>query len=363
MSVRPVVGCMSGTSLDGLDAALVDITARGLAMTARLRRHVSRPLGSLADGLRALAAQQPRSAGEIARLVQEFELLHLDAVRTVCADTHPGLVAVHGQTVFHAPPVSWQLLSVSRLARELGAPVVYNLRAADLATGGQGAPITPLADYIFFQSETEARAVLNLGGFCNFTLLPRGPRGDDAGALAAIGGGDICACNQLLDALARELLGTPFDADGARALCGASRPRAHAALAARLRDQAAGGRSLGTGDELGEWIDAWRGQATPEDLLRTACNAIAAVACERIGPVERLIVAGGGAHNGAMLAALRSRGVPVSLSDEFGVPIQAREAAAMAVLGALCQDGVPITLPQITGCAVPAPRAGCWAYP
>ncbi len=354
---------MAGTSIDGLDAALVEISGVGLALKARVRRQASRPLGPLAEGLRALAAQQPRRAGEIAHLAGEFEQLHLDVARELCAGERPNLVVVHGQTVYHQPPVSWQLLSVSRLARGLGVPVVHDLRAADLATGGQGAPITPLADYVFFQSAAETRAVLNLGGFCNFTRLPRGPRGGAAVELAAISGGDICACNQLLDALARRLLGTPFDINGARAVRGQVHPRAHAALAAVLRAQAASGRALGTGDELGEWVTVWRGSVAPDDLLRTACEVIALVVCERIGAVERLIVAGGGVRNGALLAALRAQGPSVSLSDEFGVPAQAREAAAMAVLGALCQDGVPITLPQITGCTVPAPRAGCWVYP
>ncbi len=363
MSTRLVAGCMSGTSLDGLDAALVEISGAGLAMTGRVRRHLSRSLEPLAGRLRALAAQTPFTAGEIARLLDDFERLHLAVLRELCAGERVALVAVHGQTVYHAPPLSWQLMSVTRLARGLGVPVVYDLRAADRAAGGQGAPITPLADYVFFQHADETRVVLNLGGFCNFTRLPHGVRDGAAGLLAAIEGGDICVCNQLLDALARELLGAPFDVDGVRALRGTVHAGAGAALAAALGGQAAGGRSLGTGDELGEWVATWRGRAAPDDLLRTACDAIAAVAFEQIGTAECLIVAGGGVRNGALLAALRTHGSPVSLSDEFGVPVQAREAAAMAVLGALCADGVPITLPQITGCTAPAPRAGCWVYP
>jgi 1,6-anhydro-N-acetylmuramate kinase len=355
---------MAGTSVDGLDAALVEISGHGLGLTARLRGMRSRPLGPLGDSLRALAEQQPMSAGQIAALGHKFERLHLELLHELCAGQRVELVAVHGQTVFHAPPVSWQLISAANLARVLGVPIVFDLRAADLAAGGQGAPITPLADYLFFRATQETRVVLNLGGFCNYTWLPRGGEGPDPATLSQIRGGDICVCNQLLDALARRLFGEPFDLDGQHARAGRVHAEARAALLATLHAQSAAGRSLGTGDEQVGWLAAWMNRARGEDLARTACDAIATTVAEKVGAPGRVIVAGGGARNHVLLQALAERAAaPVALSDEFGVPVQIREAAAMAVLGALCQDGVPITLPQITGCTPPAPRAGCWVYP
>jgi anhydro-N-acetylmuramic acid kinase len=305
----------------------------------------------------------------VAGLSREFALLHIEALRELVGGGRVDLVAVHGQTVFHAPPVSWQLLCAAPIAQALGAPVVFDLRAADLAAGGQGAPITPLADYVFFRDARETRGVLNLGGFCNYTWLPRGAGSSaDAGemgaveGLAAIRGGDICACNQLLDALARTLLSAAWDEGGRRALAGRVQPQMRDELLELLRGQAAASRSLGTGDELRGWIERRRDDVAAQDVLRCACDAIAAVAAERIGGVDRLIVAGGGVRNGALRAALSQRAA-VSISDDLGVPAQGREAAAMAVLGALCQDRVPITLPQITGCREPAPVAGVWVYP
>jgi 1,6-anhydro-N-acetylmuramate kinase len=364
VATRLVVGCMTGTSVDGIDAALVEIVGTGLAMTATPRRLLSRPLGPLGEGLRALAGQQPLSAGQIAGLGHEFERLHLGLLHELCAGQPVALIAVHGQTVFHAPPVSWQLMSVAKLARGLSVPIVFDLRAADLAAGGQGAPITPLADHVFFRAAHETRVVLNLGGFCNYTWLPRGGELQDPASLGQIRGGDICVCNQLLDALARKLFGVPFDAGGKHALAGQTHPEARAALLTTLRAQAAGGRSLGTGDEhVGAFAD-WAERVRADDLVRTACETVATAVAERVGGADRMIVAGGGALNQALVRALSTQtAAPVALSDEFGVPAQAREAAAMAVLGALCQDGVPITLPQITGCATPAPQAGCWVYP
>jgi 1,6-anhydro-N-acetylmuramate kinase len=353
---RYVAGCMTGTSLDGLDAALVAINGEGLEMRVEVVKDTSRPLGALAAPLRALAEQQPMSAGDICRLAADFTALHVDALTELKKGEQIDLVAVHGQTVFHAPPLSWQLFDPSPIADLFKAPVVFNLRAADLAAGGQGAPITPLADYVLFRHQRERRTVVNLGGYCNLTRLPVHDQP------SAIGGGDICACNQILDGVARAALDMPYDRDGRVAMGGEPKQRPSAALAARLEAQAKEGRSLGTGDELREWIDGHQ-VLGPADLARSACAAIAQVIVKHAQPADRLILAGGGTRNKALVAELRSRaGVPVQLSDELGIAATLREAVAMAVLGALCQDRVPITLKQITG-VDRAPIAGHWVLP
>ncbi len=353
---RLVLGCMTGTSIDGLDVALVCIRGNGLTMRVELRDQCSRELGTLASRLRSLAGQQPCTAGDIAAMGRDLALIHLDACRELTKGQHIDLVCVHGQTVFHAPPLSWQLFSPAVLAHGLHAPVVSDLRAADLAAGGQGAPITPLADWILLRHAVETRAVINLGGFVNLTRLPAD------GGVDRVSGGDVCACNQVLDAVARTVLDRPFDENGAAALEGRASPRAVADLGRRLGMQAKAGRSLGTGDELASWLERFRDLA-PEDLARSACAAIAAVVAKAAAPANRLILAGGGTRNRALVAELTARaGVPVQISDELGVPATLREAMAFAVLGALCQDGVPITLPAITG-VDRAPVAGCWTWP
>ena len=172
-SVELIAGCMTGTSLDGLDAALVRVSGTDLSMRAEVVRAISRPLGRLARPLRRLAEQHPMTAGEVAVLSRDFALLHVKTLRELLGRERPALVSVHGQTVFHAPPVSWQLMNPAPIVEALDVPVVFDLRAADLARGGEGAPITPLADFVFFRSETRTRMVVNLGGFCNVTLLPR----------------------------------------------------------------------------------------------------------------------------------------------------------------------------------------------
>lgn len=364
-SRRLIAGCMTGTSIDSLDAALVQIEGAGLGMRARVLRGLSRPLGPLASRLRALADQHPMTAGEIASLSREFSLLHADAIRELAASDPLDLACIHGQTIFHAPPVSWQLLTPAPIARALNAPVVFDLRAADLAAGGQGAPITPLADWILFDTEFQTRTVVNLGGFCNITLLPGVPAfagpGGPAFAVERISGRDVCACNQLLDAIARRRLNSPYDESGKTASAGTVRDGPFSAFRELLIEQSRTGRSLGTGDELGTCIDRFA-EIAATDLARSAAEAIASVICDHA--MGTLILAGGGARNAALAAAIRALShAPVTTTDTFGIPIEFREAACFAILGALCQDRVPITLPQVTGVAHPAPISGAWVYP
>jgi anhydro-N-acetylmuramic acid kinase len=352
---RHVVGCMTGTSLDGLDAALVAIDGEGLAMRARLVRGLSRPLGPLGSALRRIAEQQPLTAREIAATTREFALFHAAVTKDLLNGVACDLIAVHGQTVMHAPPLSWQLFQPAPLAQALGVAVIHDLRAADLARGGQGAPITPLADWILFRHPAQARVVVNLGGFCNITILPAGSTPD------AIAGRDICACNHVLDHLARRAFARAFDADGERALAGRPDATLIHRMAETLASQSRGNRSLGTGDELGALIDEALRQHSGEDVARAACAALARIIREAGGD-GTYVLAGGGVRNRALHAEFAAAGATLT-SDELGVPAEYREAIAMAVLGALSRDRIPITLPHVTGVAAPAPLAGCWTFP
>lgn len=359
---RLVVGCMSGTSLDGLDAALVEISGTGLSMKARLLHTASRPLGTLLPVLRRLADQHAMTAGEISRAMTEFALLHIATIREACGTRTPDLICSHGQTIFHAPPHSWQMLQPAPLARVFGCPVVFDLRAADIAAGGQGAPITPLADLVLFGNADSTRAVVNLGGFCNITLLPAA-QGDADVLRTQIMARDVCACNHVLDLIARERLGVPFDEHGTHAgQALVVHDEALDALRELLHRQSNSGRSLGTGDELFSWLAGFT-HVDGKVLARSACLAIAERVVEACSRTHGLILAGGGARNATLVHFIRQgstdRRQTVHLSDEVGIDVSAREATCFAVLGALCQDGVPITLTQVTGVANP-PVAGCF---
>jgi len=349
---RMFIGCMTGTSLDGLDAALVEIEGRGVeGMSARVVRGVSLPLGEWQGPLRELADQAPMSAGRIAEVCRGLSLLHTEAIAAVREGASVEAACVHGQTVFHAPPVSWQLINAPLIAHTAGVSVVADLRAADIAVAGQGAPLTPLSDYVMFRDRErrESRMVVNLGGFANATVLGAG-----AGERGFVGR-DLCACNQLLDLVARRTLGVPFDADGGAALSAEPDDDALDDLLGVLRTQGAAGRSLGTGDEASAWIGRhWKGGAgaTGPALAAAACEAIGQVIGDaaRKGEVERVIVAGGGVRNRALMKAVAGcASCRVEESGVHGVPVELREAAGWAVLGALAWDGEVLPLRHITG--------------
>jgi anhydro-N-acetylmuramic acid kinase len=357
-AARLVVGCMTGTSLDAADAALVEIRGRGLDLAAHVLATSSRPLGDLANPLRRLAEQEATTAAEIADTTRRFALLHAELVRDAAGGRGPiDLIAVHGQTVFHRPPLSWQLFSAPILAHASDTPVVTDLRAADLAAGGRGAPITPLSDWLMFRGP-EPTAVINLGGFCNVTLLPAA-NGDPS----AVRGLDVCACNHLLDTVARRCLGLPFDRGGAAALSAEPDDEALDDLFGLLTAQGASGRSLGTGDEAMSWVGRHRVRVQGPALAATACEAIAQTLAPLLIDSPRALVAGGGAQNAALVRAISSAcSARVQTTQAAGVPVDARESAAMAILGTLCADAVPITLSQVTGVITP-PVSGVWAFP
>lgn len=357
---------MTGTSLDGLDVALVEVAGAGLTMRAKFVRGWSVGLGRLAGPLRTLAEQRPMAAGDIASLANEFSRLHVRAIRTLLVRSRPqraaqprcDLICVHGQTVFHAPPLSWQVMQPAPIAQAFGVPVVFDLRQADLAAGGEGAPITPIADWVLFREAGPRLAVVNLGGFANLTRWAKP-------VPEAISGQDLSACNHVLDAVSRRVLGTAYDKNGAKALGGVADNAATRNLMQRLRSQSKRGRSLGTGDEIGEWVAKFGGRVSRNDLAASACEAIGQlIGGELLG--DRLaLFAGGGTRNRALMAAIR-RACPstrVELTTSFGVPSEYREAACFAVLGALCEDRVPITLPAVTRVAGRVPVAGAIVRP
>lgn len=359
---------MTGTSIDGLDCALVAIEGDGPAMRARVVEFAERPLGALREGLRRMADQGAMTAGDVARLALAFGELHAEAVADLLKGRRADLVAVHGQTVFHAPPASWQLINPWPIAARVGLPVVFDLRGADLAAGGQGAPITPIADWVLFRDATP-RAIVNLGGFCNITLLP--PTSGEAAPESAktrmmeqverIRGFDVCACNHVLDLVARRALGRAFDEDGAAAMRGTPHADAANDLRDRLARQATSGRSLGTGDEAAAWVEAWQPRLKGDDLAATATEGVARAIAARLPADAEIVVAGGGARNRALLRRLGTAAArSLRATDELGIPTQAREAACIAVLGALAQDRVPLTLRGATTRGERCAAAGAW---
>ena len=349
---RMVVGCMSGTSADGIDAAAVRIAGRGLDATHETVAFGSVPYGAHADPVRALQRGSAMTAGEIASLSRDLGLLHAELIRGMVPQAgQPDLIVLHGQTIHHAPPVSWQLASPAVVAAALDCDVISDLRAADLAEGGQGAPITPLADWLLMRDRSAAprtRVIVNLGGFCNATVLPAGAPPESSA------GFDVCLCNQLLDHACLSRTGQAFDAEGARALRGTADAGISARIAGQLVSQHAEGRSLGSAHERLSLADLVAGLA-PDDALASVAEAVAQAIAQVVGAhsAKEWFAAGGGTRNAALMRALgrhaAAHGAALGMTDSIGVAAQAREAVAMAALGAAASDGAAITLDGVTG--------------
>ncbi len=384
---RIVVGCMTGTSLDGLDAALVRIVGTGLDMTAEYLGWVSHPMDpGLRDTLMHLASGGAAEPLTYLRAARGMGELYADGVQHLLDETdgpRPAFVVAHGQTIWHAPrdprqddagstipgggPKSWQLFDPWPVVRRHGVPVCYDLRQADLIAGGEGAPLTPLADWVMYRGRADL--IANLGGVFNCTYWSLGTEP----GVGAVEGGDICLCNLLLDGLAQRLIDRPYDKDGAVASSGMFDESLWRDLSGRLEVVSPGGGSLGRENLQSGVID----RIVTDHQDRTAAdilfNAIAFVG-QTIGEVfegtaaQRLVLAGGGAKNKTLVKYIRDVIEPdsfcesVFLSDDLGIPCEAREAMGFAVLGALSQDGVPCSLPQVTGAKDPG-VAGVWAGP
>ncbi len=380
---------MTGTSLDGLDVALVEIQGSGLDISACFKGLVSRPLGDLGPVLLELSRGAAATPIQNMRAARELGLLHAGAVADLCAATLPAgatldLVVAHGQTIWHEPGdpsaanggagrVSWQLLDPWPIVRQLAVPVLHDLRQADLIAGGQGAPITPLADWVMYRQPGQHRFVVNLGGICNYTELPAGCRPQQ------IQGGDYGPCNLLIDGLVQKCFpGRRYDRDGEIAASG--RPNDFVDRVLRTqetflltvekfdRQRATLGREDITDDFIELLVRQAAGDLAPNDLIASAVEWVArrVAACVSGAPCPaEVLIAGGGTHNPYLVDRIRASLKSTDrllLSDEAGVPSQGREAAAMAVLGALCQDRIAITLPQITGADRPG-TAGLWSFP
>lgn len=355
---------MTGTSLDALDAALVQIDGEGLELAAKLIRVVQQPLGELAASLGKLAAGQSVEPTAYLTAARQLGELHAKAVTDLQADAPDvDFVVAHGQTIWHAPQkgVSWQLFDPWPIVQQCQLPVCHDLRQADLVAGGQGAPITPISDWVMYRA-THPRRIVNLGGICNVTdlLADSTP--------AEVTGEDIGPCNLLIDGLVQLLFtGQTFDADGRIAATGTINSDMYEAVSAAPFFTRPRPRTTGREDFSTQWVASlmaqWDGK--PADAIASAVDAVArliADTCPTANNLE-LILAGGGSKNPFLVERIRyhlNDRATVGLSDDVGIPVDAREAMAMAILGTLSADSVPITLSQVTGAKNPG-VAGVWA--
>jgi len=356
-----VVGLSSGTSFDAVDAAVCEIDLDAGELQLRPVRWMGHPMpDELRARLAAALPPHPTSMEEVCRLDCDLgQLFAAAAVEVVseCRLEPPDLVACHGQTVFHLVErgqarASLQLGAPAWIAAATGLPVVSDFRSADIAAGGQGAPLAALLDSWLLADLPRPWGALNLGGIANMTI------GAADGSILAY---DLGPANALLDAAMGEATGgrERMDRDGALARRGRCEP----GLLRRLLDdpyyQADPPKSTGKERYNASYLRArapWPPGPLP-DVLATLIELTAelvAGACARFG-LREVVVSGGGVRNPALMERIELVSVPTRYrrSDELGIPAEAKEACLFALLGFLTVQGLPGNLPEATGARQP----------
>jgi anhydro-N-acetylmuramic acid kinase len=356
-----VAGLMSGTSMDGLDVAVAELTWAGDTVELRPVGHRTVPWPpELQQRLRGLLPPARGSTAELAQLDALVGQASGAAAAAVLAELAPGggdLVCSHGQTVFHwvqdgRARGTLQLGQPAWIVEATGLPVVSDVRARDVAAGGQGAPLACTLDVLWLAGPGGPRAALNLGGIANVTIVR------DGAALASF---DTGPGNCLLDAAAIQLTGGELDhdRDGRLAAAGEVRPEALRRLLEDPYYAVPPPRSTGREHFHRDYVAERLGDDAPtgSDLLATLIELTATTVAQALapfGPTE-VVASGGGVRNPALLDALRRRlaPAPVTTTADHGIDPAAKEAYLMALLGFLTWHGVPGVPPGVTGAAAP----------
>jgi anhydro-N-acetylmuramic acid kinase len=375
-----VLGMMSGTSADGIDVALARISGAPPKLSVKLEghHHVAFPAPVRKAVLR-LANGGPTTAAEISQLNfllgEEFARAAISACKSWRVPLRRvSLIGSHGQTIYHQGAASsflndrrlsstLQIGEPSLIAERTGVTTIADFRPADMAAGGQGAPLVPFVDYLLYRRPSRARVALNIGGIANVTVIPARAKPKDVFAF------DTGPGNMIVDALVEQFTRgrSHYDKDSQMALRGHLLPKLLTELMddpylQRQPPKTAGREQFG--QSFAQKIISWanKRRAKPEDVVRTAtiftslsiANAVQKFILPRT-PVDEVIVSGGGAHNSLMMVYLDAiLGLPVIFSSELGVKPEAKEALAFAVLAYESYHRRANNLPSATGANHPA---------
>jgi anhydro-N-acetylmuramic acid kinase len=375
-----VLGLMSGTSADGIDVALARISGAPPQLNAKLLGHTSSKFpAALRKEILRVAEQRPITAGELSQLNFRLGEIFAEAARTACrkfrvSPKRIALIGSHGQTIFHQgkPALYLGRLTASTLqigepsiiAARTGITTVGDFRPADIALGGQGAPLVPYADYLLYRHEKLGRVSLNLGGIANITVIPASAKPDQILAF------DTGPANMLIDALVSHFTRgrQRFDKGARIAQTGRSIP---ALLDELMRDpylklappKSTGREYYGHGYLRKVLALGKKHRSKPADLIRAATIFTALSVVDALNrfvlpkiKTHQLIVSGGGAKNPLILAQLSAAlgNIEITPSSRLGVPEDAKEAFAFALLAYETFHNRPGSLPSATGAHGPA---------
>jgi anhydro-N-acetylmuramic acid kinase len=380
-----VAGIMSGTSADGINVALIRVMWRGrprprasssenLSFKFLAQAEYSYPKQVRRAVLDAMNATTI-SVAQLARLNFLLAELYAEAVLTTQRRFRQKveLIGCHGQTLYHQGDpavflgrklsVTWQTGEGAVVAARVGVPVVSDFRPADMAVGGKGAPLVPFLDYLLYRSQRVGRIVQNIGGIANLTAIPAVALADEVTAF------DTGPGNMVIDAVADRLFGKPYDRDGRIAASGAVLDQVVSNI---LRAPFFLGKAPKTAgrEEFGrEFVRKFMkqcGRARKQDVVATATALTARSIADALRrsvlrgktKFNEYVVSGGGANNPTLLALLANElqplGLKIRLSDEFGLPSEAKEAAAFALMAFETWNRRPSNVPSATGAKRPA---------
>ena len=371
-----VVGLMSGTSADGMDAALVEIAGHGLSTSVKSLGFVSLPYSDAIRGeILRLASGREGGSRDLCLFSFLMGELSLEACMAVCeqAGIRPeqvDLVGSHGQTLYHVPVAenyvgrsvrgTLQLGEASVIAEGLGCPVVSDFRVRDMAAGGQGAPLVPYAEYLLYRKPDQIVGLQNIGGIGNLTVLPRGGAPEDTFAF------DTGPGNMVMDQVVCRITQgrLRYDEGGQLAAQGTCHP---ALLAWMLQDpylRLPPPKTTGREVYGDAYVSALMARGRQEgvsdlDILATATRFTAecvraAVADFCPAVPDYLVIGGGGSRNPVLLRELKQLlPMPVMLNEELGFDSEAKEAIAFAILANECVHGGANNMPSVTGAVHP----------
>ena len=380
-----VAGVMSGTSADGVNVAVVrieeprspqNLSRRGQSRGQECPRHTllaheeypfpARVRRMILEMMNAELA----SVADLARLNFLLGELYAEAVAKTARKHRAkvALVGCHGQTLYHQGvpasflgrklAVTWQTGEAAVIAARLGVPVVSDFRPADMAAGGKGAPLVPFLDYFLYRDQRVGRIAQNIGGIANLTAIPADATSRQIVAF------DTGPGNMVIDAVMQELFDRPYDRDGKVAASGQALETAVKQLMRapffRQRPPRTAGREQFGREYVSRFLQLCSGAGKPDVVAtataltaRSIADAIQRFVLPRQKSYRELIVSGGGAKNPTLLAMLRSElaplGIELRFSDEFGIPTEAKEAVAFAVLAHETWHRRPSNVPSATG--------------
>jgi anhydro-N-acetylmuramic acid kinase len=377
-----VAGVMSGTSADGVDVALVRISPGTDTPRVKLVGHHHSPYPKqVREAVLRAMGTEPTTTADLSRLNWRLGEIYAECLEQACIAnaTNPSqlqLIGMHGQTIYHqasparylAKPVraTWQIGEAAAVAERLRVPVISDFRPADLAAGGQGAPLVPMLDFCLLRSHTKNRVLLNLGGIANVTAIPAG------GTLHDVIAFDTGPANMVIDALMNADFGKKYDRNGRIAASAQPLPEVIAKLLKDPWFTQPPPKSCGREQFGAAFVERLRGLcpgvppaavvATATELtIASILDAYARFCWPHLGQkaprarATELIAAGGGVHNAFLMHQLTKRfkalGVPVKTTDAIGIAAQAKESVAFALLAWLTWHGRSGNVPSSTGAA------------